>query len=101
MTDNSTTTLRNWMIIVGALDKSLNEYKVYLFGNVINHPKHLNGKLVKTSRVIKADGRFITTKSGTIYYLDGEPSEEYLAWLEFHNIPYNSETPILTTKPGN
>ena len=52
-----------------------------------------------TSSIVKAEGRTITTYSGSVYILqDIEPG--YFQWLQDNNIPYHEDNPI-TLKGGS
>jgi hypothetical protein len=70
-----------------------------LFGKVYGNPKFEDGKRVTTSRIVGVDGREITTKSGSVYLLDGPPYEEYMEFLKNNNMEYNDEAPIKGKKP--
>jgi hypothetical protein len=48
---------------------------------------------VITSPIVEVNGRIIRTQSGSTYFL-GEPSPEYLAYLESIGYPYDEENPI-------
>lgn len=57
-----------------------------LHGEVYGHPRHEDGKIVITSRVVDLDlgGRMAKTKSGSAYSL-GEPSERFVTYLKDTN----------------
>lgn len=65
----------------------------YLSGEVYGHPRFEDGKFVTTSRIVKVEGRQLTTKSGSVYYLE-EPHPEYLEWMKDQGYEYNSDNPI-------
>jgi hypothetical protein len=65
-----------------------------LFGEVHGHPREPDGTRVKTSPIVAADGRRITTASGSTYELVGEPHEAYRAWLVEHGREYDADEPI-------
>ena len=50
---------------------------------------------ITTSRIIKVQGRVVTTKSGTQYLL-GEPDPDYVIWCRERGLhdPTNKEMPI-------
>ena len=50
-------------------------------------------KQVITSYIVKAEGRTITTYSGSVYILE-EIAPEYLVWLRDNNINYDPENPV-------
>lgn len=52
---------------------------------------------ITTSRIVKAEGRTITTLSGSVYILE-DIDPDYLLWLNQNNIPYNHEQPITVKK---
>lgn len=51
----------------------------YLSGNIFGHPRHEDGKHVRTSHIVAWVDDKVTTASGTEYQL-GKPCEEYAAW---------------------
>lgn len=68
-----------------------------LSGFVAGHPKKRDGKLVITSPVAAADGRRITTASGSVYELVGEPDPSFLAFLKSIGRTYDADAPIVVT----
>lgn len=48
---------------------------------------------VVTSRIVKVDGRTITTYSGSVYILE-DIDPDYLQWLQDNGHNYDPETPI-------
>lgn len=48
---------------------------------------------IKTSPIKKADGRQITTLSGSVYILE-DIDVDYLSWCIDNNIDYNYDNPI-------
>ena len=76
--------LDDWSLVVGT---SVDVYSDparqcrFLRGTIFHHKDHIDGKNLSTSCVVKIDGRFITTKSGSVYEL-GEPVEEYVDWCK-------------------
>lgn len=62
-------------------------------GRCYGHPRHANGKFVKTSAVIDGKGKFCFMKSGRTYELLGQPRKEYLEWLESKGYVWESECP--------
>lgn len=53
----------------------------------------IDGKTKVTSRIVKAEGDLITTKSGSVYQL-GAPSADWLQWLAERGKAFDSENPI-------
>lgn len=71
-----------------------------LAGRVYGHPVKSDGEKVRTSAIVKVNGRTVTTLSGTVYRL-GRVSKSYLQWLKDNNIKYDSRNPIVDrTKEG-
>ena len=68
--------IENWAIV------GLNPYAApevqseCIVGIIYGHPKHDDGKRVRTSRIVRASEGVITTKTGSIYEL-GEVNKEY------------------------
>lgn len=60
--------------------------------HLVGHTPDRTG-LIITSRIVRAEGRLVTTRSGSVYEL-GEPSTEYLAWLTEHGLAYDPEQPV-------
>lgn len=46
-----------------------------------------------TSRVVSAEGRLVTTNSGTIYRLGG-PAQAFLDWLRERGLTYDEAQPV-------
>ena len=55
--------------------------------------RETDGKHVRTSPIVKAEGKEITTKSGTVYILD-DMDPDFRLWLEEEGIEYDPEHPI-------
>jgi len=51
-------------------------------------------KPISTSSIQKVNGRTITTISGSIYTLVGEPNELFLDFLKSKGLTYDSERPL-------
>ncbi len=69
-----------------------------LTGEVIGHPRIDDGKGVTTTPMTKAEGRLITTNSGTVYEL-GTANEDYVKFV--HGMPgkedwdFDGDTPVM------
>ena len=85
-TEKMPTRLENWNMLW---------HPLCLTGEVYNHPveRHYDGKLITTSYVEKAEGRTITTHSGTVYEL-GEIDPVYLKALKKSGIDYDPDNPV-------
>jgi hypothetical protein len=59
-----------------------------------------NGMHIRTSNVVAARGRVITTASGSRYRLDGPPCEAYAQWLADNGKVYDPKRPIVVIKAG-
>ncbi len=64
-----------------------------LVGTVKGHPRKPDGHRVRTSSVQTAEGRVVTTQSGTVYLLK-EPHPDYRTWLAEHRPDWDPENPI-------
>lgn len=93
---NKTVQLSNWSVSIGSTNPYIPPEMVgiKLMGIVQGHPIKRDGHHVLTSRVVHVDGRFITTKSGTIYELIGDPCKDYLDFLQRTNDVYDPINPI-------
>lgn len=86
---------------------TLNKWGITTTSNPFTAPEcsriHLVGfrdddnRRVITSPIMKVEGRIITTRSGSTYFL-GEPDSEYLAYLEEIEYEYDCENPIKVLK---
>lgn len=87
----NTIILENWRTVL--LDPySPPEAGMRLSGEVYDHPRFQNGTVVTTSRVNKINCRFITTKSGSLYWL-GKPDPNFVKWCKEHggHVPTDME----------
>lgn len=64
-----------------------------LMGCVSGHPKGKNG-LVVTAVITAVDCRRVTTESGTVYELVGEPSHHQHFHLREHRLKYDPANPV-------
>jgi hypothetical protein len=87
--------LKEWYI-VGVAEPYLapEACKPSLAGNVYNHPNFSDGSHITTSVIKTIDGRTITTITGSVYILDGKPSDDYLQWCDKNGFIYDSNNPI-------
>jgi len=69
-----------------------------LTGEVFGHPRFDDGNPITSTPITEAEGRLITTKSGTVYEL-GKAKEDYVEFT--HNIPgkedwdFDGDTPVV------
>ena len=63
-------------------------------GTVCGHPTKADGHQVVTSPIRTSKGRLVTTQSGNVYELVGDPDPEYLAYLQSIGYPYDSVNPV-------
>lgn len=54
-----------------------------------------DGRYIRTSRIVRAEGQRVYTESGSEYEL-GEPDPEFLEWLAKNDYPFDPENPIRT-----
>jgi hypothetical protein len=64
-----------------------------LKGKAYGHPRFDDGGVVKTSYIVKADKRIITTRSGSVYQL-GKIDPLYRRWLKINRSMWNWRKPI-------
>lgn len=74
--------LEDWSIIGFPVDayKSPENKILYLLGIAFGHPDHYDGKMVRTSRIMHADGRDVLTFN-TKYHL-GKVCKDYKEWYK-------------------
>lgn len=82
-----------------ALDSADGPDEVTLLGTVYGHSIKADGDKVRTSRVVDANGRRVTTASGTVYEL-GEPHPDYLIWMRGHGIRFDETQPVKIRRAG-
>lgn len=94
--------MKNWSVVLGSRNYYLAPELDYLAlaGEIFDHPKFDDGSYVTTSPIVSSDGLKISTKSNSVYLLDGEPSQEYKEYLKENNISYNPENPITFKEIG-
>lgn len=90
--------LKNWSVVQSPNgDPYLppEMFGIYLAGEIYGRGgRFVDGKKVWTSRVVSVNGRMITTKSGSVYELVGDPEPEYLAFLKEIDKEYDPINPI-------
>jgi hypothetical protein len=93
--------LHNWSVIGSAVDtyKAPELQTKKLRGNVFGHPEFADGDSVKTSTIVKVDGRKIHTRSGSCYTL-GRIDQKYRNWMKQNNIIYDAKNPIKVVDYG-
>ncbi len=91
--------LKDWWVKVREEDFYLAPECVtrrHLCGKVFGHPRYEDGKIVATSDIQKVAGKQITTRSGSVYLIDGPPNDDYITWMAKNDIDYkyDPENPI-------
>ncbi|GAF70947.1 unnamed protein product [marine sediment metagenome] len=90
--------LKNWCVVPLNVDKYTPPELIgqALSGDVYGHPTRAEGEAIVTSQIRQAEGRLVTTNSGTVYEL-GDIDAEYLQWcIETEGVPVPSEAqPII------
>jgi hypothetical protein len=89
--------LKNWAVVGNTDPYAAPElFGSQLNGLVYDHPSghFLDGEPVTTSSIVKAEGRQITTRSGTVYLLDGPPAPEYVAFCKSIGRTIDEANPI-------
>ena len=82
-------TITNWSVGIWGQEFTPPEYQQPRIQGTLE-----NGTNIMTSAAVKAEGRIITTTSGSMYVLVGEPHFEYLTWLRVNGYDYNENDPI-------
>lgn len=67
-------------------------------GLVTEHPDFLPGSLITTSNIVAAHGRRMTTQSGSVYVLTGDPDPEYMEYLEIIGKSMDPDNPVTFLK---
>jgi len=85
--------IRNWFITGDPYAEVRGNPMLAGIANVegVTHGKE---KDIMTSSIAKVDGRFVTTKSGRVYELVGEPGEYFRQDLEAKGFAYDPEKPL-------
>ena len=65
-----------------------------LRGKVSGHHRYREMKTILTSAICKVNGRTITTLTGSVYELVGDPEPGYVEYLESIGRTYDTENPI-------
>ena len=93
--------LNNWSVVYSGSPYQAPELRsMRLHGIVDNHPRLGKDQCVTTSTIVKAEGRTITTHSGSVYEL-GDIDPEYASYLKVNKIELDEENPIKIHKPKN
>lgn len=83
--------LHNWCMLTSLHEGPDTIYRI--LGELKNHPRHLDGAEILTSRIVEVNGRMVSTRRGSQYQL-GEPDPGYLKWIQ-ENIPsWDPENPL-------
>lgn len=92
--------LKEWAVVLSYKNPFLppEANPICLAGKVYGHPRFDDGHSVRTSPVIGANGREISTESGSVYLLEGSPEQEYLDYLQSIGKEYDADNPIKTRK---
>lgn len=95
--------MKNWMFVnamgiavVPEVDEEGHEFaQPRFFGEIYDDPRgcvltteFADGHRVITSPIREAnwEERFVKTRSGTIYYFEGHPHEDYVKWLKDNSL---------------
>lgn len=87
--------LQNWAVRMSGDGYTAPELSYRcLSGQVYDCPKHEDGAWIVSSRIVKIEGKTITTSTGSVYEL-GEVHPEYAAWVKEHTgKEIDQDTPI-------
>jgi hypothetical protein len=86
--------LRNWSVKVAHPHLPPEVQRSSLSGEVYNHPGFEDSESIITSAIDTAEGRQVTTASGSVYLLEGPPDSAYAEWMKNRGIQYDPENPI-------
>ena len=70
---------------------------VYVTGRVYDHPDFIEGTRITTSRIIKVEGKFVTTSNDSTYELL-EANPEYKEWCRIHEVHIPTEEEPISYK---
>jgi len=89
--------LENWSVQMnGDAYKAPEQLKPILVGEVYGDVGRPDGVVINTSPIQSAEGRFVTTKSGSIYEL-GDIDQEYYAFLDGIGHKIDPHNPVKIT----
>lgn len=91
MSDN-VVDLQNWRVCADPY-AAPEQGRVWLVGVVQGHPRLPDGETIETSPIASADGRLVTTRSGTVYRL-GAIDPKYRRWMKGQGIVYDPTYPV-------
>lgn len=74
--------------------------RIVLVGRVYGHPEFHDGMRIETTPIASVNGREITTETGRIYHLDGDPEQAFVKWMSEHGVSYDPERPIAVKRSG-
>lgn len=78
----NTIILENWSTVSGGDEYTAPECRTLnLHGEVYGHPRFEDGKVIVSSEISKINCRFVTTRSGSLYWL-GKPDPNFVKWCE-------------------
>lgn len=85
--------ITDWHVSIDNPFRAPEEGGQTLVGNVIGHPRKEDGKRIRTSTIVRTEGKRVYTASGNVYEL-GQVSNEYKAWIDEHYPNWDPENPI-------
>lgn len=93
--------LKNWCVRSDASPYQPPELaKIYLSGEVYDHPAFPEGKRISTSNIKEINGPYVTTNSGSVYLLD-EPDPKFVKFCEENGVHVpTKEVPIKAFNNG-
>lgn len=90
--------IKNWAVVDGFYGsdpyKAPEQRVPCLKGEVYGHPKFEDGTIVVTTPIVKSEGTWVGTKSGTTYDLSGEPEAGWLEYLDLIGFKFDPENPV-------
>lgn len=89
-------TLKHWSVtFIPEAYKAPEQLAPRLAGAVFGSPTFQDGDRIITSPIVAVNGRTITTESGSVYLLEGDPDPHYVAWLAQRGHTLDSGNPIV------
>lgn len=62
--------------------------------SIIPHLTSDDARHITTSPIVKVEGRMITTRSGSLYLLEGPPHQFFRNFLTRNQLPYYDKRPL-------
>ena len=91
--------IKDWSLVAPEYEENeQDETLPCLYGMVFGHPIIEDGAYMVSMPISKVNGTTVTTSTGNIYKLYGEPHDQYLDWIKECGFPYDPKEPIKIVK---